>query len=138
MEVYKTKARKLAGKRYAELRVEALNIYKTIQRRTKRKPYLRSPYFSKQKVFFDYFWPHLFQKVPKERAQRLKYFAAAIELIRHSRQHPETKQDPNKPRELLHRFTGETKEGDIFYVQIKEDKRTGKLSFMSCFPETRQ
>ena len=37
--------------------------------------------------------------------------------------------------EILHRFAGLTKNRELFYVQIKEDKRSGRKYFMSCFPE---
>ncbi len=77
---------------------------------------------------------HLFQKRPKERLQRLLYFEAAIELIRYSRNHPCSKQNPNMEREILHRFAGLTKNKERFYVQIKENKRNNKKYFISCFP----
>ncbi len=34
----------------------------------------------------------------------------------------------------LHRFYGQTKSGELFCVQIKQDKRTGRKDFMSVFP----
>lgn len=37
-------------------------------------------------------------------------------------------------REILYRFAGLTAEKDLFYVQIKEDKRKKRKYFMSCFP----
>lgn len=66
--------------------------------------------------------------------RRLKYFPCAIELIQKSRFEPESKENPNKRTEILHRFTGVTKENDIFFVQIKEDKRTGQKWLISVFP----
>ena len=54
-------------------------VYSEIEKRTKRKPYVRSAYFSKQKIFFDYFWLHLRQKPFAERARRLKFFAEFLE-----------------------------------------------------------
>ena len=70
---YQTKTRKLPGTSYSEVRKQALAVFNEIKKRTKRKPYIKSAYFNKQKVFF--------------------------------------------------------------YVQIKEDKRSGRKYFMSCFPE---
>lgn len=131
---YQTKAKKLPGTNYGEVRKNALLVFQEIKKKTKRRPYIRSVYFNKQKVFFDYFWDHIFQKRPKERMKRLKYLEAAIELIRYSRNSPTSKQNPNKPNEILHRFAGLTKDKELFYVQIKEDKRTGKKYLMSCFP----
>ena len=70
----------------------------------------------------------------KEKVKRLKYFSAAIEVIKDSRNKPIIKQNPNKKTEILYRFAGLTKEKDLFLVQIKEEKKNGKKYFMSCFP----
>ena len=64
----------------------------------------------------------------------MKYFSCAIELIRHSKIHPESKENPNKREEILHRFAGVTKDGDIFFVQVKENKRNNQKYFISVFP----
>lgn len=64
----------------------------------------------------------------------MKYFHNAIELIQNSRFEPESKQNPNKPSEILHRFAGVTSEDDLFFVQIKEDKRSGEKFLISIFP----
>ena len=132
---YQTKIRKLSGTSYSEVRKQALAVFNEIKKRTKRKPYIKSAYFNKQKVFFDFFWPHLLQKSPKERMKRLKYFEAALEVIKNSRNHPTSEENPHKKGEILHRFAGLTKNRELFYVQIKEDKRSGRKYFMSCFPE---
>lgn len=114
----------------------ARRIFKRVQARTKRKPYLRSAYFNdKNKIFFDYFWIHLSQKPPKERMRRLRFFEAALELIRHSRYHPHSIFTADMPGESFHRFGGMTKRGTKFFVQIKEHKRTGRKQFMSVFPK---
>lgn len=131
---YQTKTGRLPGTNYKEVYKKAQDIFKDIKRQTKRKPYLRSAYFLKQKVFFDYFWIHLFEKQRPERFRRLKYFAAAIELIQKSRNHPVSMQNTSKQSEMLHRFTGKTSDGEIFYVQIKENKRKETKQFMSVFP----
>ena len=131
---YQTKTKKLPGTSYGEVREYALEVFQTIKKKTKRRPYVRSAYFNKQKIFFDFFWTHLFEKSPRERFKRLKYFAAAVELIRNSRNEPISKQNPNKPVEVLHRFAGLTKSKELFYVQVKEDRRTGRKYLMSCFP----
>jgi hypothetical protein len=132
---YPTKVKKLPGTSYAEVREHAMFLFNQIKRKTKRRPYIRSAYFNKQKVFFDFFWQHLFQKSHKERVRRLKYFEAALEVIRNSRNHPASEENPHKKGEILHRFAGLTKDKELFYVQIKEDKRSGKKYFMSCFPQ---
>ena len=131
---YQSKTKKLPGTRYGEVKKQAIMIFKEIERKTKRRPYVRSAYFNKQKVFFDYFWLHLFQKSPKQRFKRLKYFKASLELIKYSRNAPSIKSNPNKKDEILYRFAGLTREKELFYVQIKEDKKSDRKYFMSCFP----
>jgi len=131
---YSTKKKKLPGTSYGEVRKQAEVIFKQIKSKTKRRPYIRSAYFNKQKIFFDYFWVHLNQRGPKERFNRLKYFETALEVIKNSRNQPISKQNPNKGSEILHRFAGLTKNKELFYAQIKEDKKSGRKYFMSCFP----
>ncbi len=131
---YQTKAKRLSGTSYGEVKKQAEIIFKQIKSRTKRRPYIKSSYFNKQKIFFDYFWKHLNQKGAKERFKRLKYFAAALEVIKNSKNQPISKQNLNKESEILHRFAGLTKNKELFYMQIKENKRSGKKYFISCFP----
>jgi len=111
----------------------AFMVYDEIKKKTKRRPYIRSAYFKKEKVFLDYFREHLFQKLPKERTRRLKYFKAACELIRDSRLGPIEKTELFEKKEVLYRFAGLTAEKEMFFVQIKENKKKKKY-FMSCFP----
>ena len=131
---YQSDKIKLAGTNYFEIRKQALFIFNQIKKKTKRRPYIRSSYFKKQKIFFDYFWTHLRQKPPRERFKRLQYFEAAIDLIKNSRREPTSKQNPNKRGEIVHRFIGVTVNKEQFSVQIKEDLKTDKKYFMSCFP----
>jgi len=131
---YQTKSNKIAGTNLKEVYKNADKIFKEISRKTKRRPYVRSAYFKKEKIFFDYFWDHLRQKLPKERYKRLKFFEASVELIKNSRNKPVSKDILDK-REAVYRFSGITAEKKPFFVQIKEDKRKRKY-FMSCFPQT--
>jgi len=131
---YQTKVNKLSGMRYGEVKKQALILFNQIKKRTKRKPYIHSAYFRKQKIFFDYFWSHLFQKNPGERIRRLRYFEASLEVIRKSKNNPLSEDNPYNPGEILHRFLGTTRDKELFYVQIKENKRSGRKYFMSCFP----
>jgi hypothetical protein len=135
MAIYRTKAKKLPGTDFHEVRKKAFAIYQRIKRRTKRRPYVRSSYFKKDKIFLAPFWHHLFDKKWQDRLRRLQYYEAAIELIRHNRFEPQSKENPNKRGEVLHRFVGRTSENEIFFVQIKEDKRTGNKYLISMFPE---
>lgn len=131
---YKTKAGKLAGTSYKEVHKRALEVFKTIKRKTKRKPYIRSSYFKKQKIFFDYFWIHLNQKSIPERTRRLKYFAAGIEVLMHTQYVPTSKENPNKRSEIQHRFGGIINTGEKFFVQVKEHKLKKTKQHMSVFP----
>lgn len=129
---YQTKAKKISGTSYGEVFHDALVVLDEIKKKTKRRPYVRSAYFKKEKIFLDYFREHLFQKRPNERMKRLRFFKAAVELVKHSRNEPIIKTNPNKPGEKFYKFIGLTAEKDIFFAQIKEDKRKRKY-FMSCF-----
>ena len=136
MDVYKTKAGKIPGTEFHEVKSIALNIFKRIKKKSKRLPYVRSAYFYKDKIFLTLFLQHLFEKKDwRDRTRRLQYFEAAIELIEKSRFEPKSVENPNKKGELLHRFTGLTKDGGIFNVQIKEDKKSGKKYLISFFPK---
>lgn len=132
---YQTKVNKISGNNYAQVRKNANLIFKQIKSKTKRRPYIKSAYFDKQKVFFDFFWEHILQKPHNERIRRLRYFACAIDLMKNSRNEPNSLENPMKKSEILHRFVGLTKNREIFYVQIKEDRKTNKKYFMSCFPD---
>ena len=132
---YQTKIKKLPGTNYSEVKKHASFILKQIKRKTKRRPYIRSVYFSKQKIFFDYFWVHLLQKNPEERTRRIKYFPCALDLIKNSKIAPISMNNINNKNEILHRFSGRTKNKEIFFVQIKENKKNDKKYFMSCFPQ---
>lgn len=135
MQYYQTKVGKLAGTDFREAHKNARRVYDEVRKRSKRKPHIRSKYFNKNKVFLDLFWDHLYAKKNiQDRYRRIKYYAAALELIMDTPLEPESKDNPNDRGEILHRFAGKTKNGEIFYVQIKEEKRTGHKYFISVFP----
>jgi len=134
MQPYQSKFKKLPGTNYKEIYPVALAIFKQIKSKTKRRPYIRSAYFRKEKVFLDYFWQHLREKSLRDRTRRLKYYQCALDLIKNSRLEPISKQNPNKPREILHRFAGLTNNKELFFVQISKDKKKGHKYFMSVFP----
>lgn len=134
MTAYQTKVLKFAGTSYAEVSKKAHKLLGEIEKRTKRQPYIRSSYFKKEKVFLNYFWPHLKEKRRREQMYRLKYLPCAIELIESSRQKPSIIRNPNRKDEIFYRFVGMTPEKEIFYVQIKADKKGAKY-FMSVFSE---
>ena len=132
--IYKTKTKQLPGTRYTDIYDQTFGLYDKIKKATKRRPYVRSTYFKKQKVFIEIFRQHLYQKNWQDRARRMKLFPAGIELIKNSKIAPKSNDNPNNTNETLHRFTGQTADGHLFYVQIKENKRNGEKSLTSIFP----
>lgn len=138
LQIYQTKQRRVAGTRYREVYDDAFYSYLKIRQSTKRRPYIRSIYFKQQKIFLDLFWRHLHEKNWRDRARRIRFFPAAIELIKYSSFLPISKPNPNHSNEILHRFIGSTRDGEIFYVQIREDTLTGNKSLYSIFPEKNQ
>lgn len=134
MRVYQCKADLLTGTDFHEVWRKATFIYKKIKKKSKRQPYLRSIYFNKQKVFLGLFWDHLFEKSWPDRLRRLRYFAAALELIENTRFDPSSLEDANNRSVVLHRFMGKTKTKESFSVQVKEHKSSGKKYLISIFP----
>lgn len=134
MQPFPVKAEMLGGITDKEVIKKAQDYFKVIKRKSKRQPYIRSAYFKKQKVFFTYFWKHIYQKPPSERRRRMRFLPCAVELIKKSNNAPESIINKSKEIEIFHRFTGITKKREIFYVQIKENRRTKRYEFMSVFP----
>lgn len=128
----------LQGKQLKKILPHARALFRDFERKTKRRPHVRSTYFSNEKIFFDYFWSDLKKKIPSERARRLKLLPCAFELLQKTRQEPLTIDDITDPHMLLHRFAGITPQGSIFYVQVKQNKRTGAKQFLSVFPARRK
>jgi hypothetical protein len=136
MKIFTTKAKVLAGTNYAEVYKLAYYHYISIKKRSKRRPYVRSAYFKKEKIFLGLFWHHLHDKLNlKEKTRRLKFFSCALDLIQNSRFEPTTKINPNCSSEILHRFFGMDSTNIKFFVQIKEDLKTKEKFLISVFPE---
>lgn len=135
MKIYKTKAKKLPGTNYSEVLSKALNFYSKIKKRTKRRPYIRSAYFKKDKIFLGLFWSHLKDSTNlRDKTRRLKLLPCAIELLEKSQIEPKSKENPNKKNEILHRFYGKTSKNEKFCVQIKLQKRNNHKYLISIFP----
>ena len=130
LNIYQVKAHKITGSQYPNIEKSARKIYNNIARRSKRNPYVRSRYFDGEKVFLKLFWEHLHQKNQNERRRRLRFYPCAIELLKMSTCEPEILYNPN---ETLFRFTGIAPNNEIFYVQIRKDRKSNKY-FMSVFP----
>lgn len=129
--IYKSKYRQIAGTDYSEVTKNARKEYSKVQKLTKRQPYVRSQYFTKDKVFINIFWNHLAQKRKGEQIVRAKLLLAAFDLLRNTTFEPESMFERGV---ALHRFYGETADGVKFAVQVKHDLRTGRKDFMSTFP----
>lgn len=130
---FQTKAFVPSGSSYHDVIHYARAEFTVVAKRTKRQPYLRSAYFKKEKIFLNYFWPHLLQKSMSERARRLKLVGCAFELIEQSQNKPTVRLNPNNKNEKMYRFLGLTPNKHVFYVQIKENLKTKKKYFMSVF-----
>ncbi|NQV13374.1 MAG: hypothetical protein HQ530_03665 [Parcubacteria group bacterium] len=136
MEIYQTKASKIAGTDFREVHHKALRSYQKIKRRSKRRPYIRSAYFNKEKIFLALFWQHLFEKKNwRDRLRRLCFYNCGLELIQKTRFEPQSRENPNKCSEILHRFVGTTPNGEIFRVQVKENKNSGQKFLISIYPK---
>lgn len=136
MEAYQTKTKAIPGTDFREVHKKAFNLFKELKRKSKRRAYIRSAYFKKDKVFLDIFWSHLFEKPNwRDRVRRVKYFPPGVDLIQNSRFDPKIKENPNKKGETLYRFAGSTPDHELFYVQIKEDRKNKQKLLISIFPE---
>lgn len=132
---FTSKQNLLAGSSYDEVVAVARKEFNAIRKLTKRQPYVRSSYFRGDKIFVTIFWDHLMQKHRRNRTLRLKFYKAAIDLLRNTTYAPDTIFDSKDKNTLLHRFYGKTREGIAFCVQVKEDKRSGRKDFMSVFDQ---
>jgi len=132
---YKTDAPLINGSSYGEINKNAKRYYKELCSKTKRKPYIRSAYFGGQKVFLEIFWSHLYNKNSFDQTRRLRYYACAIDLIAHSKCHPEIMKNPRDQSETFYRFTGTARDGKRFRVQVKESANKKGRYFISVFPD---
>ena len=136
MSFYVTKIKPFVGSDFKKVHGQALDFYNIIRKRTKRRPYVRSRYFNKDKVFLPLFWNHLFDKPNwRDRVRRLRFFACGIDLIESSTLSPIIQKKSTTRSEIMYRFSGQTKDGLVFYVQIKEEVKTGEKWLVSIFPE---
>ncbi|MCK4636234.1 MAG: hypothetical protein KAT32_05225 [Candidatus Moranbacteria bacterium] len=108
MKYFQIKSDKLTGSSYNEVYKKAWKIYLKEKCKSKRRPYIRSMYFNKEKIFLDIFWSHLKQKNWVDRFRRLKYYSCAICLMKNNKFDSITIQDNKKSNEILHRFGGIT------------------------------
>ncbi|MFA6486421.1 MAG: hypothetical protein WCT40_03575 [Candidatus Magasanikbacteria bacterium] len=135
MQIYKTRAKKFAGTDFGEVHRQAFGLYTEIKKKSKRRTYIRSAYFAKEKIFLDLYWHHLFEKSNwRDRVRRMKFFGCAVELIQTSHFKPNQTKNPNEPKEMLYRFYGTDANNEIFCVQIKENLKKKQKFLISVFP----
>ncbi len=135
MQQYVTRAESLAGTDAQEIHHRARQVYQAVYKNKRRRPYVRSAYFKKEKIFLDVFWQHLNQKNWRDRNRRLKLFPCAMELIQLSLCVPTVRMDFEQPHLLLYRFAGCTPAGELFFVQIKHHLKTDQKFLISIFPK---
>lgn len=131
--IYQSKYGLLSGSSYDEVVAHARKEFNTIRKITKRQPYVRSKYFHGDKIFVTVFWDHVMQKHRGDKTRRLKFYRAAIDLLRNSTLSSDSVVDVAHKGIVLHRFYGKTSDGREFCVQVKQDLRSGRKDFMSVF-----
>lgn len=132
--IFKSSKSRLPGSNGAEIYRHANAIYKKIASKTKRRPYIRSKYFNKEKIFLDYFWGHLDSKNWTDRIRRLSLYNCAIDLLIYTTSKPEVVTNPNRKDETFYRFYGVTREMEKFVVQIVEKTQKREKSLISVYP----
>ena len=75
---------------------------------------------------------HAIQKRISDAVRRLRLFSPGLDLIRNSSFMPATVNRGSST--YLHRFSGITRNGLEYSVQIRENTRTNRKDFMSVFP----
>lgn len=136
MDAFRSKYNPLPGSSHAEVFRAAREEYRKIQSLTpRRQAYIRSKYFRNDKVFINQLWTHTTKKHYGDQMRRVKLFNCAIDLLRNSTVAPETIFSKGDLNTMLHRFYGDTKDGKLFCVQVRENKRTGRKYLMSVFPD---
>ncbi len=133
MQYWKVNSPEIRGSKYGPVIKEAMRIYHVLEKKSKRRAYIKTKAFNKRKVFLKTFWDHIFQKNPRDRLRRLRYFACAIELLKESTYKPELKLGKGTEKELWYRLYGETRNKEKFIVQIKETSNK-QLYLLSVFP----
>jgi len=121
IKVYKTKTKKLSGTDFREVNRKAHEIYARIKKKSKRRPYVRSAYFKKEKIFLELFWKHLYEKENfRDKIRRMKYFGCAVELIQESHFNPISKKNLHKSGEILLGFTASRRTMNCFAFRSRK------------------
>ena len=81
-KIYKSKFNQIGGSNFSEVSKKVNLIFKQIKSKTKRRPYVKSLYFNKSKIFISQFFSHTFEKNWRDATRRLKLFECGIDLIK--------------------------------------------------------
>ncbi len=133
MNVHTTKSKEFSGTQYKRVWKQAWGYYRIIKKKSKRRPYIKSEYFDKRKIFLTIFWSHIKEKRVGDRMRRLKFYACAVEVLKSSKVKPR-KMFNKEDGSYLYRFYGKTYTGKSFAVQVKEN-RNKQLYLISVFPQ---
>lgn len=128
MIYWKVNVLPLSGHKYEEVFRNADIYIKLFKKRSSKKPFIKSKLY-KKKIFFDFFWDHLFSKPLSQRKQRLKLFPCGLELLQNSTYQPSVKLING---EKLLRFYGQVTGNRTFVVQVKETNKS-HLQLISMF-----
>jgi hypothetical protein len=129
---FKTKTAPVSGSNMAEVTKKVMRLFHDIEKRTKRRPYIRCKIMNNDKVFIGEYIMHQNQKTGRDRLRRLKLFPCAVELIERTT-YPPTKKIL-RSGEILYRFYGDAENNQRFVVQISENPKTHNKRLMSSFP----
>lgn len=139
MSYFQSKYHQLPGTSYQEVINAAYYHHQKLQRRNpRRRVYVRSKYFKRDKVFLTLFWPHLLQKRKGEQIRRAKLYLCALDLLRNYQDLDGAVIDRSHPESVLLRFKGRTKDGVLFIVQVKYQIRSDRRDFISVYPTNNQ
>lgn len=134
MGVYHTKCEALSGTSWKETHAAAKDAHKSYIGSARRRAYIRSPLFQRDKVFIDTYWRTLGTRNFRDRQRRLSFLPCGLELIKHAHF---SKQEVVESKRRYYHFDGVTPAGKSFSVHIKEDG-AGRRYLMSVFPYTRK
>ena len=135
MRVYQSKYNQLPGTSYQEIINAAHYHHQKLQKRNpRRRVYVRSRYFNRDKVFLTLFWPHLLQKRRGDQMRRAKLYLCALDLLRNYNYLNGAVIENGHPEATLLRFMGRTKDGVLYVVQVKVYIRSNRKDLISVYP----
>lgn len=133
MNYFKIKTRPISGSNLKEVTKNMMRDFHDIEKRSKRRAFVRCKVLNNDKVFIGEYISHQSQKMRIDKLRRLKLFPCAISLIE-TTTYKSTKKIL-KSGEVLYRLYGMAGNGQKFIVQISENPKSGNKRLMSAFPK---